>query len=331
MKEMSRFGSRESNFNPGRAKYGKSNKSGPRTVLVGFNTSHGPVDRKLERVEKLEKGVTFQQNQQKNQTKSETTYSTTWDQQEMIEIDLDEIRARLDRLRTLAHVETRRLSGLALDDYRTLVRYTQLLFDTDAYQTYHDEVVQRFGDLKNGDIVAGTVAGYFAGCLAKTSSPDPSFQPACSIICAGQMPLPQKDDEPFCPSTVMMAIRNKEGYEFKTIYNGSPNNDLLIYIDSKSGPFTGFNEQEKKILEEHGATKIRIYRYEKDGKTYTNITNGSAQLNELPSRADVLDNIDNENPVQRSNTGLMIVLLIFLILVIIFIGWRIWASDKEGR
>ena len=326
MKEMSRFGSRESNFNPGRAKHGKSGKLGSRTVLVGFNTSkegHG----------KNEKGVSFQQNlqnQQKNQTKSETTYSTTWDHRsdEMIEIDLNEIRARLDRLRTLAHVETRRLSGLALDDYRTLVRYTHLLFDTDAYQTYHDEVVQRFGDLKNGDIIAGTVAGYFAGCLAKTSSLDSNFQPACSIICAGQMPLPQKDDEPFCPSTVMMAIRNKEGYEFKTIYNGSPNNDLLIYIDSKSGPFTGFNDHEKKILEEHGATKIRIYRYEKDGKTYTN---GSAQLNELPSRADVVDNIDNENPVQRSNTGLMIVLLIFLILVIIFIGWRIWASDKEGH
>lgn len=256
---------------------------------------------------------------------SETTYdtSTLWDRSysidDSIAINLDDIRDRLDRLRSLAHAETKRLTGLALEDYRTLVRYTQLLYDTEAYPAYHQEVVKRFGDLKKEEIIAGSVAGYFAGCLAKTSLDNPS----CSIICAGQMPLPQNNQEPFCPSTVVMALKNKGQYEFKTIYSGKPTSDLLIYIDSKSGSFTGFNQKEKEILKEYGAEKIRIYRYEKDGKTYTNITNGSTRLSELPTRADVIS-----NETDTSSNNLMIVLLIFLILLILFIGWRIWASNE---
>ncbi len=244
-------------------------------------------------------------------------------------VDFRDAQRRLKRLRPLSSVLTRDLKGSSLDDYQTLVSYTKLLYEEDLYTTYLDKVREIFGDLQ--ELEPGTVGAYFAGCLMNIGNPT-----VCSVICSGRMPsgvlsedilLPKDAGEhiEFCPYTVILAISNGSGYKFNTLYEGEDPSTLIMYIDTKGQSFTGFNDEERDALSKYRAKKIQIYRYTKDGKNYTDITNGTVSFAEIPSRVDILA-IPASTPTGQGS--LLIILLIFLVLVAVFIGWRIWASKQ---
>lgn len=257
--------------------------------------------------------------------RSESTFSfpsrTSSETTEVVHINMDDIETKLARLRPLADREIRSLSGEPLSDYRELVQYAKVLYDTDLYGDFHRTVTNHFGDLR--EIKPGTLGAYFAGCLSQMKfGVNINVSDNCSVICAGQMPLPKSEDTMFCPSTVLMALNDGHGgYDFHTLHEGS-GGDLLIYVDTKNGSFTGFSEAEKEKLKKYGADKIKIYRHSSDGRTSTELTNGGLNLQELPSRVNVTTNGGSS---QNTNT-LMIVLAIFLILVALFIGWKIWSN-----
>ena len=248
---------------------------------------------------------------------------------QVIEIDLEDIRARLDRLRPLASTPIRLLSGDAKDDYTSLVNVTRLLYPTDSYDTYRQEVNSRFGDLT--EIIPGTIGAYFAGCLLPTSwsGRESTQNPVCSAICAGSMPARGEDLEnpESCAYTVILATPTADGYTFTPINQGENHDLLIVFLRSDDHRFAGFNESEKQQLATYGAHHVKIYRYSADGRNYTDVSNGMIQLQELPTRVDIIPNPTASSKVGSGNT-LLIILLVILVIIALFVGWRIWATPK---
>lgn len=253
-----------------------------------------------------------------------------------LNFDINDVRARLNRLRPLAGTPIRRLSGQSADDFRTLIRYTQRLYGDDAYRVYYDEVRKRFGDVSS--VEPGTVGAYFAGCMLPTSFGN---KPGCSVICAGSMPPPpnQGPQGPqgqfnFCEYSVILANYDGHKYQFTTLHD-SPNKDnLVIFLDGNVGKgksFPGFNDEEKELLRRYGAKHVNMVKYSRDGKNYDEVLGGFVRLDQAPSRVDVYPSGNDPTSTttgSSSNSGLLIVLLIILILVVIFIGWRISHSGS---
>ena len=274
---------------------------------------------------------------------------------EVITVNIDDIRTRLDRLHNVAHKQIRSLTGSELDDYQALVRSMRLLWDTDVYRVFHDEVRNKFADVPSSTVEPGTVAAFFVGCVVTPAnggganggagyqtSPGGSAGAAngggsgsasctgCSPVCAGSMPAPQTPGSPsgFCPHTVAIAHAKENGYEIKILYESENKDEMLVHLDTRGKEFTGFNEDEKAILAKYNCNKIKVVKYHPDTKTSTEVAH--ARLQELPTRADTIQNpISSLVPSGTSGTsGLFWVLLIILILVAIFVGWRITTTKQ---
>ena len=264
---------------------------------------------------------------------------------EEININLDDIRSRLQRLRSVAEAPIKSLTGTNLDDFRAMVRYTHLLHGTGAYKILHDEFRHTFGNVS--PILPGTVGAYFAGCLIKTSF---SEMPGCSVICAGSAPLPTGETNPatnpttnpanpeanpvanpsdnacgpteggsFCQYSVVWGLYDGQRYEFTTLHDTENKDDTIVFVNSSKPNFIGFNDDEKELLRKFGAKRINVIRYSPDSKHYHELLGGFVDLNSVPSRVDVISNYQE----MSSSNNLLIILLIVLVLVVVFIGWRI--------
>jgi hypothetical protein len=253
-------------------------------------------------------------------------------------ITLDDTRARLHRLRSVANTPIRSLAGSDLDDFRTLVSNTKLLYGTDAYKILHDEYRRVFGDVS--PILPGTVGANFAGCLIKTSF---SEMPGCSVICAGSAPLPpnepsselplttqqgqgpadtayvpQADLGSFCQYSVVWGLFDGQRYDFTTLHDTENKDDVIVFVNSAKPSFQGFSDDEKELLRKFGAKRINVIRYSPDSKHYHELLGGFVDLNSVPSRVDVVSNYQ-----EMSSNNILIILLIVLVLIVVFIGWRI--------
>lgn len=277
------------------------------------------------------------------------------DGSEVININIDDIQNRLRRLRSISESSIKDLNGNNLDDFRALVRYTQLLYDTPAYKIMYDQVRQIFGNLPKNSIKPGTIAAYFGGCLIQSTF---NNMPGCSVICAGSMPSPIDDSitdnqskpieehisrvpepngvtgptgatgsniditgtGPFCRYTVIWAIYDGTNYQFTTLHDMPNKEDLIIFVDT-NGTFPGFSDEEKNAINRlgPGQKRVNIVRYSQDSQNYTELFGGFRSLDQIPSRVTIEQNYQ-ETP---SSKNLMIILLILLVLVAIFIGWRI--------
>lgn len=254
---------------------------------------------------------------------------------EVITVNIDDIRTRLDRLHNVAHKQIRSLSGSELDDYQALVRSMRLLWDTDVYRVFHDEVRNKFADIPGSTVEPGTVAAFFVGCVVTPANESGNARSAsactgCSPVCAGSMPAPPTAGSPsgFCPHTVAIAHAKENGYEIKILYESENKDEMLVHLDTRGKEFTGFNEDEKALLAKYNCEKIKVVKYHPDTKTSTEVAH--ARLQELPTRADTIQNPISSlvPPGTSGSSGLFWVLLIILILVAIFVGWRITTTKQ---
>lgn len=262
---------------------------------------------------------------------------------EVITVNIDDIRTRLDRLHNVAHKQIRSLSGAELEDYQALVRSMRLLWDTDVYRVFHDEVRNKFADIPSSTVEPGTIAAFFVGCVVTPATANGGGNgggnrsshdtcTGCSPVCAGSMPAPPAAGSPsgFCPHTVAIAHAKENGYEIKILYESENKDEMLVHLDTRGKEFTGFNEDEKAQLAKYNCAKIKVVKYHPDTKTSTEVAH--ARLQELPTRADTIQNpISSLMPSGTSRTGssgLFWVLLIILVLVAIFVGWRITTTKQ---
>lgn len=177
---------------------------------------------------------------------------------EVITVNLDDIRQRLDHLHTVASKQIRSLSGQELDDYQALVRYMRLLYDTDAYRVYYDQVRQKFEDITS--VEPGTVAAFFIGCVPSHAGTSPA---GCSATCAGSMPPPPDalgSSHAFCPHTVALAIATPNGYDIRSLYEGDNKSEMVLYVDTRGKDFHGFSEDEKAQLGKYGCDRIKVLK-----------------------------------------------------------------------
>jgi hypothetical protein len=269
-------------------------------------------------------------------------------------IRLNDICERLDRLRLKSSLPLRSLTGQDAEDYRTLVRYVSDLYDTDVYSLFYDEVRKRFKDLPTPE--PGTIGAYFGGCLAPSNHGLKCMEPACSVICAGSL-QPLRDFSPeehlfpilsgsedktnsilppnlFCQYTLVWAIYDNTlldgGYQFTRIHECTNSDHIIVFLDVKTLPgksFTGFTDSEKEQLKRLGAKKVNLISYSSDFQVYKELLGGFVSLEEVPSR---VEEIRNEN-LRESGTlhGFRILLLLFLVLIAIFLGWRILKSKTS--
>ena len=139
--------------------------------------------------------------------------------------------------------------------------------------------------------------------------------------------LPSGNVSESCAYTVILATPTADGYTFTPINEGDNHDLLIVFLRSDDHKFAGFNEGEKRQLATYGANQVKIYRYSADGQNYTDVSNGTLQLQELPTRVDIIP-----NPTTTSTSGsgstLLIILLVVLVIIALFVGWRIWSTPK---
>ena len=237
---------------------------------------------------------------------------------ETINISLDDIRNRLNRLYRVADKPTNSLRGQQKEDFQTLVGYTKTLYDTAPYKIYYDEVKSVFGKLSR--VYPGTVGAYFAGCIVKPAYKDLK---GCSSICAGSMPVaPEDGDTTTCSYPVVFANRKDDGdYNFVKLHNGTNKDMMIVYVDGNH-PFRGFSQDEKKKLESMGAAKIDVVRFTDQNSDDEEIYNGFLELDSMPTRSFY---------TTFTSSSWLWILLILLIVVIIVIGFAWWYRSRKTQ
>ena len=193
--------------------------------------------------------------------------------QEAISIDMDDVRKRIDSLVPYAGSYIKDLKGDTAENFRSLVRYVQVLHDTDVYKPFFDEVQKKMSPATSGrPLEPGTVGAYFTGCLSAPNVPEMNGQPAiehCSAVCAGSMPVPSPPGDSilgysgdFCKYTVVWATVDNGGYKFTTLCETPDKSRIIVYVDPGKGKtFSGFTDEEKATLAKYGATDVNIIRY----------------------------------------------------------------------
>lgn len=265
---------------------------------------------------------------------------------EYTSIDLETIRKQLGVMRKIADKPIKNLKGTEAEDYRRLVRYTKLLYDTDAYKDYHAEIASAFKDITH--VEPGTVGAYFAGCLMKANLPT-HLLPGCSVVCAGAMPPPKNGNDNYnCQYPVVWANVENGNYQFVLLNGGSLMNDhqghhnhndqnrrVILYVASNR-PFSGLTDNEKKELvriahfnkyqsqsDKGEPIEVNVIRFSRNGN-YEEVLNGFVPLDKIPNRSSFLDG-------SNSNSLLMLVIAVIVILIIGFIVWKLYSSQRQKQ
>lgn len=247
--------------------------------------------------------------------------------QDMLKIDLEELESMAANLRRNAHLPVKVLPSDVKKDFRQLLTYVSLLYDTKQYIILHSIITKHFDNLS--EIIPGSIGAYCAGCQAETSFSD-QLQ-GCSAVCAGSMP-PKKDDWNFCENTVILASYYDDRFIF-TISKRSETKDgretAFIFVNYTSmEDFPGFNDDEKNQLRALGIKHIYLNGYTRDGCKYIGLEDNIVTIDGVKSRdCSIEDSTDNSNAFNDSG---MIIFLIILVLIALFFAWRYWQL-RESR
>lgn len=250
-----------------------------------------------------------------------------------LKISMVDLRQRLQRLREIHQLNIRTLTGDDKDVFEQITHYVSILYDTEYYPVIHRMITEVFGDLTS--VQPGTVGAYFAGCLLNTSFND---KPGCSVICASSAPPPEGTQSwRFCDHCVIWAVYGPDGKFMFTELNSVPDKTncyvFIQYDDLKK--FPKFSEAEVKALMDYGEgdgkiKNINLVSYSQDGKTYKEHFRGFVPLDQwpLPFRPEVdIEPTPLAGLDKGKNTGL-IILLVVLILIALYVGYRFYASRK---
>lgn len=238
---------------------------------------------------------------------------------DMLKIDLSELESLAGNLRRNSHLPVKILPSDVKKDFRQLLTYVSLLYDTKQYIILHNIVTKHFADIR--EIIPGTIGAYCAGCQVDTSFTDNLH--GCSAVCAGSMP-PKKDDWNFCENTVILASYDEDRFIF-TISKRSETRDgretAFIFVHYTCiDDFPGFSGDEKNQLRALGIKHVYLNGYTRDGRKYIGLINHIIDIDEIKIRdCSVEDYIDNSNAYNDSG---MVIFLIILILIALFFGWR---------
>jgi len=252
---------------------------------------------------------------------------------ELLKIDVAKLDTMLADLRAHQQVAIRDLSlpqyKELSEEFKQMVSYVNILYDSNSYQSLHTLVKKHFGDLSQ--VNPGTIGAYFAGCHLDTSfsNEDPA-NASCSIICAGSMPKPKDEDNwSFCKQTVIWAVYNGNTFSFTTLNRAADKENALVFVNYPSNDaFIGFSEAEKNNLSRMGVKKVQLYGYQEGSNEYTAFnSNGFADVKDLKSRVQIVPTATSTTTTTGTTTnGVLILFLVLVLLLILFFAWKV-SSD----
>lgn len=186
---------------------------------------------------------------------------------QVIKIDVKQLNQTLSRLRKnsnkLYH-EVENSSGQLRDDFKQILMYIQLLYNTDNYEVLFNMVYKHFNDLKN--VKPGTIGAYFGGCFNYHNVDNTNLsnlQIGCIPVCAGSMP-PSKsyinqNNWSFCDDTVIWLKYNTDAYTMTILHTIPNSNRALIFLNiSNFSEFNGFTDSEKNQLSGVNIKQIKL-------------------------------------------------------------------------
>lgn len=252
------------------------------------------------------------------------------DVQNALTIDLNSLKSMISLMKQNSQLRIFELEGHVLETFNTLVSYIQKTYGTPEYNVIYNCVREQFNDLTN--IIAGTIAGYFAGCFVKSQN---DKKIGCSATCANSMPPPPglQKWQP-CEYTVIHAYEKEDNVIFPDIrssptYLKSDNEKAVIYLH---GEFRGLTASEKQELENMGIKEIEIYTYDPQTKKYVQETNGFIPVPSVKERI-IIEKVSNkvtEEPIKKENNiiaymkanPLMTIIIIILIIILLAVLLR---------
>ena len=247
---------------------------------------------------------------------------------DVLKIDVTELDRLIKNLRMNANTPIRELPDELGEQFRQLISYVSLLYDSSSYPILYNVVHKYFANLET--VIPGTIGAYCAGCHVETSLSN--TKPGCAPICAGSMP-PKNDDWTFCQNTVILATYEGNRFTFTLLKSGETKNDkslASIFVNySSHNAFPGFSDAEKQQLKSLGIERVNLNGYMENGREYIELVDGPIVVDKTKSRVSVV-----ETPTLQGNgfgdTGL-IILIIILILVGLFFAWRFWQDRRSDR
>lgn len=252
------------------------------------------------------------------------------------QVDMGKFSKLCRKFRHKKDVEIKELRANDKEDFKLMVSYVHLLYDTEYYHRLFRKVKKYFGNMEN--IKPGTIGGYFGGCLVKSDMSND--KPGCSVACAGSIPPPKESkDWDFCDKAVILAeriardkyyyhskgghkdYRDCSGYKFTILKEPEMDGDLdpcYLYVDSLDlHEFPGFSDQEMNKLDSLGCRKVILYGYDTDGLTYHQLYDHPIDIYEIKFRPKC-----QKKSSTWTYTGLALVLfLIFFLLLIMYYGY----------
>ena len=213
------------------------------------------------------------------------------------------------------------LSGEVKNTWRDFTHLTRALKGSEAYNTFYEMVRGAFRNVKDYPI-PGTIYAYMTSCMVKGHSGENS---GCNILCAEGLHPPEKENFK-CDNKVILASLNNHGYSFQVVQDAKSDKGI-VYINNLSNEkdFLGFTSAECKALQKLGVDDVFVRGISKTNGKNINVTDGFLKCEDVKSRISIEKNKNEFNP----NSALIIV-LIFVILVILFVGWRIFAPNRSN-
>ena len=251
-----------------------------------------------------------------------------------VKIDLRKINDILEKLKRHGGKQIRHLDGELQEDFRQIVIYVNLLYDTEHYNVLHDLVKHHFNDTK--DIEPGTIKAYFGGCLANNKIE--GIPGGCTPVCTGSMPIPKKEAAEtgwqFCDSTVILGL-NEDGKIKLTVLNKVKNSEkALLFINvTNANAFPGLSDDEKEQLIRMGVREVKIFGYSQNSKNYVPLTDNYIPIGNVKSRLTVVPSFlstsnGTDTGAGTNNTALM-VLVIVVVLLLLFLIWRMLSRRNN--
>ncbi|SPN79080.1 Transmembrane domain-containing protein [Brazilian cedratvirus IHUMI] len=235
---------------------------------------------------------------------------------EVYEVDVEDLRKVLRRLRPFALVSITALNGEAKVDFDTIVNYVDCFYSSGNYESLHEVIREEF-QVTNGDrLLPGSVAAYMIGSVATNDS--------CHPISLGSAPAPTQRKS--CNERVLLASYQDGGYSF-TPLNTIESSSCLLYLPDivQDSSFLGLCEAEKTELSKLGVEKVKIRGYNGRGEK-VNLSNGYVPLSvvqtregNLPEPAVVANQVVEE---ARSYNLAFLLLLVIIIIILFFIAWK---------
>lgn len=242
----------------------------------------------------------------------------------IMKVDLDKFDEICKRFKDKKDTKIKNLAGQDKQDFDLAVSYVHLLYGTTYYTQLYERAKKHFKNVTS--VKHGTLGSYFAGCAIGNAG-----LAGCSLGCAGNMPLPKDEDSnwSFCDKAVILAEKNKGGYNFSVVKPADSEDQLdpaYLFVESNSvSDFKGFNGEEKLALKSLGAKKLKVVGYNSDMK-YSDIYREPKSVDEIKHRKNYDESLSESlsnssftysNEDQNNDWWWLLLVIIFLVLVII--------------